>query len=376
MFHLGSVFKNVLKNESGVTLAELMVSLGISSLAMVTLASLFSQNAVLQARSQNEARLEEGISEFVNQLETSLGNTSRVFGCGCGGADAPLCTFAEIDPLPYEISPDCLDPGGANPCGAGAVDATGDTATELQLVVFETEDNPEPSNFTYTQCFGYTAGIADPVFAGQDWIPQGCKQVYEIRAIAPIKISAARPAGAPGVLQINRCSNYDPGNPTVCTPLGQPRNTVASLQGVYSVRCGHTSRQPNPALPTTIFRETSGFRFDVKAKALNDTFNEGWSPLDPRFSHGLHRTISLTTLLRNMAVRGVHFGKMRTDRCAPDGANATAFSGNCCSGYRLGTTCLSVNQCRRSGVAVAADADFVACCSHQLVDISGARACL
>lgn len=368
-------------SESGMTLAELMVSTGLFGIIAVVMATLYSQNATLQARAQNEIRLESGAQEFINALEVSLGAATRIISCGCGVAgSAPACSFSG------DVAADCLRTGG---CLAGNAVAAG--AAGIQLLVYEAEDSSEPG--TAAPGLGVSPGCSGANISAPAGPPysnvklRGCKRFFEVRAIAPVASPAGMPAASQaGVIQVNRCKvDFDPSVPTDCSADPANPQVMGFIPGTYSVWCGHPSNIDGGG--TNQGRDIASFRFDVRAKARFESLSETWSP-DPAqdnaatFLNGIHRTFSMTTVLKNTSIRGLQFGKVGSDLCARNGDDPGNLAGTCCSGYRSITTgrCISSNACIRSGGTPSSQDlnAFVECCSHQLtaIDGTGALVCL
>ncbi|MBL7714483.1 MAG: type II secretion system protein [Bdellovibrionales bacterium] len=362
-------------SESGMTLVELMVSTGLFGIIAVTTATLYSQNATLQARAQNEIRLESGAQEFINALEVSLGAATRMISCGCGASGTtPPCAFSGAP------AADCVAGG----CLAGDAIAAGPAG--IQLIAFEAEDSNEPSitdpaASVIPGCSGVVSAAGGPPFSAMKM--RGCKRIFEVRLIAPVPSAPGTPATSqPGSIQINRCKpDFDPAAPTDCSANPASPQTMGSIPGVYSVWCGHPSNVD--AAGANVGRDVASFRFDIRAKAKFEALSETWSP-DPAqdnaatFGNGIHRTFSITTVLKNTSIRGVHFGKFSSDLCARDGQDPTNFAGTCCSGYRSFSTgmCVPTGSCIRSGGPPSTqDVNaFIECCSHQLTQQNGGGA--
>lgn len=352
---------------AGMTLVELMVSLGLFSVASLALASLFGENAKQTSRARAEIELETQTLDFSTTFDVLLSQTSMVYACRCGSdqsAPNPRCAFYDVGAA-SAITPDCQLGGcGVNP----AAPADG---VPIQLLVFETEDTLDPSQVSTANCRGGGANPR-PAATGTRVTARGCKRAYELEYLTPIRMN---PAGVsrPGTLRINLCRGglTVAGTATTClTP-----QTVSEIDGAYSVRCGHPTTEQAPGGPANMVREVNSFRLDFRAKSLASSLRESYAPVDAAsFPLGTHRGYSLTSYFRNLTTRGVQFGKIETFSCD----RVTSTTGNCCSGYSFSTgVCIPTNACVLSGQKPSVDAasSFTECCSHQLISTAGGFEC-
>lgn len=325
-----SRLRGFLRQNSGLTLVELMVSVALFGFAASMLATLFVQFAGKRTRSQNSSELAERLSQFAQSLEVYVTNATEIRNCGCN------------------ISNNCIyDP--ARECGL-----TGDCGLPLLEII--TEDSLDPGSFPGPECFGATTNPrVGSTFPGL--IPRGCKKRIQVQGFAPSTMTVGPPAvvGTPGRLDI------------VDVTTGWV--VLQSLVGTYAVTCGLVGSGAGDPAGTQ-------FYFDIRVKARNSNLNtsptpnllEGWHPADPEFQRGTHRAYLTAIPFRNLTQPGLHYGKTVTfDNCTRDGDPAP--EGNCCSRYRdtVGT-CIPQAACIRAGTQPPdfGDLQLAAqwCCSH------------
>jgi prepilin-type N-terminal cleavage/methylation domain-containing protein len=362
--------------EAGMTLVELMVSVGLFGILSLGLAEMFASNSRMSARAQNESKLSEQVVDFSQALENYLTNATQILGCNCAnGCVLPDLTGLSSPPA----GTDCMS---GNNCGSGSTAAPG-----ADILIFEYEDANNPTDPAINGQCEVTAlgGLVDAKgrltnngISPDALTLRGCKKRIHLTAIQPTAPTATAP-GSPGQLALYL---EDPANPGSLLP--DPVKVVGGISsgsagagqmtgtaGVFQMFCGQTP------IPGTAIAAPDHFRiqFSVKTRTNNtqdvtSPFFEGWTPGSANFNLGIQRTYNFDISMHNLNVPGVQFGKSQTLlNCTQDGGNAP--DGNCCSGYMdVNGNCLPMAGCTVSGQAPPTGI-WSECCSHKIFSVTG-----
>jgi hypothetical protein len=361
------------------TLIEIMISAGIFGFAALAMTTLFSSHAERVNLLRNEGALSESATDFIESLEGILSSATQIFFCGC----SMNCTFGNSAGGSGRAMTTSRDENCHNP--EGATDLCDPGNTVKRLLVFETEDAPEPGEplragmniCTGNGSVGTLGQLipADTATFGQGMVLRGCKRIVRLAFEAP-RGNPPTVAVTPGRLTLR----YLPASAPLST-ASVPASSVllGSVEGVYRVWCG--MNQPSPTAgpnssPNFGRGDSFNLSFQAKSRRRNDNSPanfEPWGPVDgtgvsapalpgarARFLMGTHRTYLSQTQLPNIGTRGLIVGKAQSERGCSRGSGVGI---RCCSGYfnLAGSVRTCRDDCLTSG---SASTNLEQCCSH------------
>lgn len=327
----------VARSSNGLTLVEILISLGLMSGLGLVIATILIQTSQNGVTARGKAGISGDLTGAGNMLENLLTNTVRVHGCTCTGTDP--CIFST---------------------------ATESVATNASLLDWETETAMHPAMLPLVGDGCLLYGAANPALIGvglggaeSGMYYRGCRQRFRLSIVEPTPNSPPDmdgiiTIGTPGVLSLDSLDG-----------AGVKIATMLRLEGVTGIRCG-MSPIPEAALPSY-----ADFHIDLKMKIRVNQFSrsvsgrhpESWDPAGGRsFLEGIHRQIALSAQFRNQIYRGIHFGMTESFlSCQPVGDTNIQ---NCCSGYHDGTKCIAETSCLLAGSAVWGSMEE--CCSKSV----------
>lgn len=344
-------------DQSGFTLVELMVSMGLFMVTLMAVLSLFTYGSTQSLRILFTQNSQQALMDFQENFDTALNNVTRTYTCGC---DRPTdgnrrnCIFSTaaanwIVPEPAAGTNDSPDV------------ATAAGTTSYSLLDFEAEysqtplDPPLAAEAAAAYCQYSTNATNGGVSPEQRDRPHlGCKRAYRLRFYnANPENNNINPA--PGFLYAGRvqlmvctgryywtgaayaCGGGPYGAAAQCAGTSDERCDngfirIAEIPGVRGVDCG----QEIILGDTT----TAADNFRLDFTYINSVTD---NPDIVSIQAGIFsRSYSFSANFRNLTERGVYFSRAsKTANCTPNNAtpvpavcaDATTCSDNpCCSG--------------------------------------------
>lgn len=336
----------------GVTLIELLISLGIASALALVIAALSVKFTELQKVAEQEANQLEDVALFTNALHQAIDPAVQVL-CNCGrvtgGTINTACTFDPSVVPGNENRDACAYSRNSTDypqnCYSG-----GGVPEFIVLAGFVTETSDDLlAEGAAPQC--YRPVVWNSVMPVRPL--RGCKKIYQLRYRPPRPRNVGVLASQPGLMEIVDITQTVMTNGSLATGLGQiplnpslTGNVVAQLKNVSYARCGltrdmkfnnaaMTERRANNATMT-------GFRMQVKLKQTSRMPREDetsasfgdttFYPLDsdygkmPAFFYEFEEAFSF----KNLIYRGISFSQTKSEACIKDGQPTTRWS-QCCS---------------------------------------------
>lgn len=397
----------ILKNRSGFTLVELMITTGLFGYCALMAGTLFAEGMKLVVTARAQADFNQQLTGFNDVVDTYIANATRIRGCLCGSGTNCLYNGATgTAALPVD--------GTSVPTKCGAYIATGgENVCDFLDFDTETENNPgaEASGAcigsqgwdqmsgvqAVTQAAGPNRISGPPPIAWENdyqLFPKGCKERIKLRFIPPRRNAFAAgnyTIGIPGEMQMVKISTAG------------TESVLAKISGVYAFQCGFDGLKRGTANQGA----ATGFRLDIEAKTRRQpammgpaNIMESWAPQDSTegglpfdlFKKGIHRTLELNIQFRNLSAESIHFGRTASFRgCKADGQ--TTMASDCCSGYfdRGTNRCLAKTSCVPAELnpntpvnplSATVDAstgmsqDWEKCCSHRAIVVKGVHQCI
>lgn len=342
----------IVKNELGMTLLEVIISMSIFTISALFIASVAEYQAKNQVLSSNVAKLNQDLLEFSLLIENHLSNATWIKSVTCAN------TLVDTDSIVGSAVDSCFL-GDSTYCSTTSV------------IEFETETAMDPMALTPTS--GTNCSLGNTAATQTDTsFTRGCKKQFKLTYTPPSGATATTPfdAGQPGTLILTDTASS---------------NEISKLTGVYFFRCGFEPTRPDqiatsaPAAALAIeIRAKSRSNNQQKVDLIGDL--DSWAPSTwdasqtGPFLKGIHRSLSFSVAFRNISTPGVHFGSTRTiSNCISDNQDSTSGL-SCCSGYYSNKTgkCLARTSCKVHGEV--AESTDESCCSHMMV--TGGSTCL
>jgi prepilin-type N-terminal cleavage/methylation domain-containing protein len=332
---------------AGFTLVELLVTVAISGGLALAIMSILIGTTTFSQTARLQAELTKDLQTFYYALEQYLGQTTEVISCNCAAPGVGIGGFT---------AQTCFPVGVDKSATAGFDAASGPV---FSFVYEDAADPISPTPAGSSCLFGAVVGGLIP---GTNIPAVGCKRILTLVYNPPTLETAGPPAAIslPGTLKLK----------------DQAGTVLAQLSSVTSFACG-MSVNTFP-FSATLSNSDLRVRIDVKAKQNTiDNFKDGnyesWNPLGVNFARGYHRSHLGQITFRNLAMPGIHFGKIRQYKdCFADGRALPAGTDYhvCCSGYSnaAGTACVAATACGWNNGAVPAQP----CCSRMTDSVSGA----
>ncbi|MCM0607220.1 MAG: prepilin-type N-terminal cleavage/methylation domain-containing protein [Xanthomonadaceae bacterium] len=377
----------ILKNQSGFTLVELMITTGLFGYCALMAGTLFAEGMRLVVTARAQADFNQQLISFNDSVDTYIANTTRVRSCLCGN-DGLKCLYDASYGSGTFPTDGSRVPGGCDTYSANGSDSACD------FLDFDSDTAMNPGQEATGNCIGNTGWEAftgkavatqttDSLAVDYQLYPKGCKERFKLRWIPPTKNSESGgvyTVGVPGEIQMVKIS------------LSGVETVMARVQGVYAFQCGFDAINRRSTsiggIPPTVDDRgaATGFRLDIEAKTRRSQVPfgaanvvESWAPqevIPDQFTKGLHRVLSLNIQFRNLAAESIQFGRTVSFRgCQPD--NTASLTGDCCSGYidRGTGLCMPKTLCKTAGTTIA-KSDWEQCCSHVVSNINMVEQCI
>lgn len=337
--------------ESGFTLIEVMVSVGISGIVMLVFASLLSQSATFSSFFNRTASSIEGAADTIENLNSILPQVVSIRSCRCRGATNTnlLSNCYWDDSTPWY---DPVRDGGANDSAStGFLILAGDfeffyggsnLANTTQLF----RSNIAASNLASNLggCNSYTSLPAAQL--------RGCKVSFNLNYKAPTVESGSTPSNS-GFIFLRLGSGAKG-----YQYIGEDDRDGRGGVGVSEMSCGFVN---------TLGGSTGLlFALNIKLKSrstfiqtVSHTNYESWHPSGKNYDRGLFKEIRLKHSFRNLDTRGVYQWRVQSQRSCLENGKTSSTKEQCCSLALTGGACSS---CVPSGSAGTADN----CCSEKV----------
>lgn len=355
--------KNI-NNNKGMSLVEITIAMLCSTLVIFGALALLGIGASHTSTAKAESELNDELLRLTKFFDIYIGNATSItlpVLSTNGGASADHISSGDINEDLYFSRSGYCD---------------GNT---FEVMEVETENAinpslPRPANSTpgVLTCSGLdlTQGSFPSITNIQQ---KGCKRKIGVFFTEP-KRTASNTIDVPGQIIIRDLTN--PGSPIeINRSISNGKFGITKFAAAYS---NATNNQANTRIKNSVSIRIEGKVSLVSSPNAQNKISfcpynltaipPSQTPLNDYQSSGYIKSIVQNISLRNIAMRGMHFGKTTEKSCIKSGDTitpaGTSPSVTCCSGFSLdGITCTSFTSCLRTGADSSGRA--ASCCSGQ-----------
>lgn len=342
----------VSENSRGMTLVELLIGLGLSSVVVLAAFSVFQGGLNFAGVYNRSFGATESIEEGVQLLNAYMPMVTEVKSCLCTGTSS-----TGVDSCTYNSSTDPWDVGGNAKAATTLLDVEFESHY-LKWVAGSGVANTATAYITGNSLSG-KYGCGTNSYAATS---RGCKWRMQLKGMPPVKESGAT-ASTPGWLKLQISSSSDT---SVYTEHWIGKST--DKMGITYVACGFLTPQSGQQAPIFVL----DFKVKVKSTTIENTSSalyEGFDPTSQNYARGFFKNQHLQFTFANIGTRGVYSWRTRGYAGCKANGSTVQDSIQCCSTCR--TAAGACQDCIRSGQAAT---EATRCYSQQLN--GGGTACL